>query len=55
MFSRNGGVSGWVAFPFMIAFDWLGPLVELGGYVFMIFAYFSGMVSWNAFALCLFQ
>ncbi len=25
MFSRRGGVPGWVAFPFMVAFEWLGP------------------------------
>ncbi len=54
MFSRNGGAPGWVAFPFMVAFEWLGPVVELGGYIFMIFAYYFDMVSWNAFALFLF-
>jgi Glycosyl transferase family group 2 len=46
VFSRTGGVPGWVAFPFMLLFEWLGPLVEIGGYVFMIWAYFSGMISW---------
>ncbi|MES2901759.1 MAG: glycosyltransferase [Pseudomonadota bacterium] len=54
MFSRNGGVPGWVAFPFMMLFEWLGPVVELGGYVFMAFAYYFNMVSWEAFALFLF-
>jgi cellulose synthase/poly-beta-1,6-N-acetylglucosamine synthase-like glycosyltransferase len=53
-FSRNGGVPGWVAFPFMLLFEWLGPLVEIGGYVFMIWAYFSGMISWDAFGAFLF-
>lgn len=49
MFSRNGGPPGWLAFPFMILFEWLGPLIELGGYVFMLYAYAFGLVSWQAF------
>ncbi len=53
-FSRNGGVPGWVAFPFMLLFEWLGPLVEIGGYVFMVWAFFSGMISWEAFGAFLF-
>jgi cellulose synthase/poly-beta-1,6-N-acetylglucosamine synthase-like glycosyltransferase len=53
-FSRNGGVPGWVAFPFMTLFEWLGPLVELGGYVFMVWAFFAGMISWQAFGAFLF-
>ncbi|MDQ3061098.1 MAG: glycosyltransferase family 2 protein [Pseudomonadota bacterium] len=55
MFSRNGGMPGWVAFPFMILFEWLGPLVELGGYFFMIYAYLFGLVSWEAFMVFLFM
>ena len=54
MFSRNGGAPGWLAFPFMVAFEWLGPLIELGGYAFMVFAYLSGLISWDAFAVFLF-
>lgn len=54
MFSRNGGAPGWLAFPFAVLFEWLGPLVELGGYVFMVFAAASGLVSWSAFAVFLF-
>lgn len=54
MFSRRGGPPGWLAFPFMVAFEWLGPIVELGGYIFMAFAYAFGWVSWEAFAVFLF-
>lgn len=54
MFSRHGGAPGWLAYPFMAAFEWLGPLVELGGYVFMAVAYVLGAVSWEAFAVFLF-
>ncbi len=50
MFSKNGGVPGWLAFPFMLLFEWLGPVVELGGYIFMVWAFFTGQISWQAFA-----
>ena len=49
MFSRYGGAPGWLAFPFMVLFEWLGPLVELGGYVFMGLAIAYGLISWAAF------
>jgi cellulose synthase/poly-beta-1,6-N-acetylglucosamine synthase-like glycosyltransferase len=54
MFSRNGGAPGWLAFPFMLAFEWLGPLVEAFGYVFMVYAVIAGAVSWQAFGAFLF-
>lgn len=55
MFSRHGGPPGWVAFPFMILFEWLGPVVELGGYIFMLYAYLFGLISWQAFTVFLFM
>ena len=55
MFSRNGGTPGWVAFPFMIFFEWLGPVVELGGYIFMLYAYLFNLISWQAFTVFLFM
>lgn len=54
MFNRRGGPPGWLAFPFMVAFEWLGPVVELGGYLFMAFAFWWGWISWEAFAIFLF-
>ncbi|QNA89660.1 glycosyltransferase family 2 protein [Massilia sp. Dwa41.01b] len=54
MFSRNGGVAGWLAFPFMLFFEWLGPVIELGGYIFMTYAFLTGLVSWVAFGAFLF-
>jgi cellulose synthase/poly-beta-1,6-N-acetylglucosamine synthase-like glycosyltransferase len=50
MFNRRGGPPGWLAFPFMVLFEWLGPLVELGGYLFMVLAVVNGLVSWAAFS-----
>lgn len=49
LFHRRGGTAGWLAFPFMVLFEWLGPLVEVAGYCFMITAFFSGLVSLEAF------
>lgn len=54
MFNRNGGIPGWVAFPFMVLFEWLGPLLELGGYCFMLFAAVFGGISWTAFVVFIF-
>ncbi|WP_338766494.1 glycosyltransferase [Massilia sp. METH4] len=54
MFSLRGGVPGWLAFPFMMLFEWLGPVVELAGYLFMIAAWVLGAISWQAFATFLF-
>ncbi|MBC7600263.1 MAG: glycosyltransferase family 2 protein [Polaromonas sp.] len=55
MFSRKGGPPGWLAFPFMLLFEWLGPLLELGGYLFMVYAYAFGLISWSAFSIFLFM
>jgi len=54
MFSKNGGVPGWLAFPFMLLFEWLGPLVEVGGYLFMIVSFLLGAISWQAFSTFMF-
>lgn len=54
MFNRNGGTPGWVAFPFMLLFEWIGPVIELGGYFYMLFAAIFGGVSWTAFGVFLF-
>lgn len=48
MFSRRGGMPGWFAFPFMMFFEWWGPVFEIGGYVFMLWAYAIGILSFEA-------
>lgn len=50
LFHRRGGAVGWVAFPFMLLFEWLGPAIEVVGYVLMTLAYAFGLMSWQAFA-----
>ncbi len=46
LFSKNGGTPGWLAYPIMIIFDLLGPIIELSGYLFMLTAFAMG-AHWN--------
>ncbi|WP_119718030.1 glycosyltransferase family 2 protein [Cognatilysobacter tabacisoli] len=50
--SPRAGAAGLVAWPFMALFEWLGPLIELFGYVFMIVGSMLGLISYTA--LCVF-
>lgn len=50
MFSRAGGWPGWVAFPYMVLFEWLGPIVECLGYLWTAYAWLADLISWAAFA-----
>lgn len=50
LFDRRGGMAGWVAFPYMVIFEWLGPIIELTGYFFMALAFWLGLVSMSATA-----
>ena len=54
MFSRRGGVVGWVAYPFMLLFECIGPLVEVLGYTAMIVMWLAGLLSHQAFLAFLF-
>jgi cellulose synthase/poly-beta-1,6-N-acetylglucosamine synthase-like glycosyltransferase len=49
LFHRRGGAAGWLMFPFMVLFELLGPLVELGGYLFMAAGFAFGFISPAAF------
>ena len=51
LFSRNGGVAGWLAFPFMLIFECLGPMIEVTGYLFMIVFYWLDYISWQVFTI----
>lgn len=48
-FSRNGGVVGWFAFPFMVVFELLGSVVEVAGYLFTFIGFYLGVISAAAF------
>jgi cellulose synthase/poly-beta-1,6-N-acetylglucosamine synthase-like glycosyltransferase len=54
MFNSLGGPPGWLAFPFMVLFEWLGPLIEVAGCAFLLFAALQGLVSWAAFGAFMF-
>jgi cellulose synthase/poly-beta-1,6-N-acetylglucosamine synthase-like glycosyltransferase len=49
MWNKSAGWPGWVAFPYMVIFEWLGPVIELSGYVWTIYAYSAGLLSLSAF------
>lgn len=45
----KAGTAGWIAFPFMVLFEWLGPLIEIAGYVFVLFGFLFGIISHQVF------
>ena len=49
----KGGAAGWIAYPFMMLFECLGPLIEVAGYVFMTGGFLLGVVSADAFVVFL--
>ncbi len=53
MFTRKASWAGWLAFPYMVLFEWLGPVIELAGYAWTFYAYWAGFLSWSAFILFL--
>ncbi|HVS27515.1 MAG TPA: glycosyltransferase [Burkholderiales bacterium] len=53
LFHRKGGMVSWLAFPFITLFEWLGPVIEVTGYLFMISAFALGLISVPAFAIFL--
>ena len=54
MFQRRGGAVGWLAFPFMLFFECVGPLIEVLGYASMIILGLAGQLSPEAFGVFLF-
>ncbi len=53
MFNRRGGAAGWVAFPFMLVFEFFGPVLEVVGYASMITLALAGLVPLKAFLIFL--
>jgi cellulose synthase/poly-beta-1,6-N-acetylglucosamine synthase-like glycosyltransferase len=47
LFNRQGGTVGWLAFPFMVVFEWLSPLIEVAGYIYFVIACFFGLISFH--------
>ncbi len=49
LFHPRAGAVGWLAFPFLLLFEGIGPVVELVGYVVMTLLFAGGLVAWPAF------
>jgi cellulose synthase/poly-beta-1,6-N-acetylglucosamine synthase-like glycosyltransferase len=45
----RGGAPGWLSLPFMVVFEWLGPLIEIVGYASVTLAFAFGLISFAAF------
>lgn len=52
-FGLHGGAAAWLAWPFMALFEWLGPLIELAGYLVMTTGFVLGQINLFAFVLFL--
>ena len=54
MFSRRGGAVGWLAFPFMLLFEFVGPVIEVLGYAAMIPLFLFDLIPLTSFLVFLF-
>ncbi|PYS74832.1 MAG: glycosyl transferase [Acidobacteria bacterium] len=45
LFKRGSGALGWVALPFNSILEWINPVVEITGFVFVVVTYFLGLIS----------
>jgi cellulose synthase/poly-beta-1,6-N-acetylglucosamine synthase-like glycosyltransferase len=50
---RGSGLVGWVALPFFLIFEWIGPLVEVAGFIFVAVTYFLGLLTFSSSLLFL--
>ncbi len=53
LFHPKGGAVGWLAFPFMALFEWLGPAIEVFGYGFVTIGFILGFVSFKVWLVLL--
>ncbi|MEO7251088.1 MAG: glycosyltransferase family 2 protein, partial [Arenimonas sp.] len=54
MFNFRGGTVGWLAFPFMILFEMVGPAIEVLGYIAMISLWWLDLIPLQSFLVFLF-
>jgi cellulose synthase/poly-beta-1,6-N-acetylglucosamine synthase-like glycosyltransferase len=47
LFNPRGGTVSWLAIPFYVAFELLGPVIEAVGFVFFLTAAVFGLVPWS--------
>jgi len=44
-FARGSGAAGWLAYPFFVLFEFLSPLIEVGGLIVIAAAWALGMMT----------
>jgi len=49
LFQRGSGFAGWLALPFNVVLEWIGPAIEVSAYVFTIVTYLLGLLSFLSF------
>ena len=49
LFHPRSGLIGWLAFPFALFFEYLGPIIEIGGYFYMAVSLMLGNVGLETF------
>jgi cellulose synthase/poly-beta-1,6-N-acetylglucosamine synthase-like glycosyltransferase len=52
-FKRGSGFAGWVALPFNLVLEWLGPFIEVAGYIFIVVTFLLGLLSLRSFLVFL--
>jgi biofilm PGA synthesis N-glycosyltransferase PgaC len=52
-FNPKYGILGLVSYPYWFFFEWLAPLVEAGGLVYLLLAAIMGWLNWPFFLLLL--
>lgn len=53
-FNKKYGRMGTLGYPYWYFFEWLAPLVEVLGFIYLIILSFFGLVNWPYFILMLF-
>ena len=48
LFNPRGGTVGWLAFPYMVIFELLGPFLEVAGYLFFFTGLIFGFIDTDA-------
>lgn len=46
IFNRQGGAVSWVAIPFYLIFELLGPIIEVAGFIFIAVCAYMGWLAW---------
>lgn len=53
LFNRKYGIIGMASYPYWVFFEWLTPLIEFFGFIFLFFVVLFGGISWQIVILVL--